>query len=240
MPVPVSVIIPLHNEARFLRAAVLSVLAENLGAEVLVVDDGSTDGGAETIRDLPVTVLHHPRRLGAAAARNRGIRAARGELIAFLDADDLLVAGGLRERLAWLRARPRELAIGGRLAGLIGPDGERLPHEARPQPPALSLAYFAGGGTLPAPMWLFLFRRELLAGVGEIDERLTVAHDRDYILRILLHHSLPLRDIPVALYRVGHASLSREAGGRVSRRATAEWLLVHHQYQLPVPGLSPC
>ena len=86
----VSVIIPTHNDAAFVSEAVESALSQSEPpTEVIVVDDGSTDGTREMLRPHSnITHIYQENR-GAAAARNRGIREARGEVIAFLDADDL-------------------------------------------------------------------------------------------------------------------------------------------------------
>jgi glycosyltransferase involved in cell wall biosynthesis len=86
----VSVIIPSYNAGSYLRAAVESVLAQTRkAAQVIVVNDGSTDGSVDAIADLPVTRLDTGGKALAAGARNAGLRIATGDEIAFLDADDL-------------------------------------------------------------------------------------------------------------------------------------------------------
>ena len=94
----ISVVIPLYNKALYVQHAVRSVLAsEHLPHEVIVVDDGSTDDGPQQVRavgDPRVRLVSQDNR-GVSAARNRGIDEARGEYVAFLDADDYWTAGYL-------------------------------------------------------------------------------------------------------------------------------------------------
>lgn len=87
----ISVVIPLHNGAKYVEAALNSIHNQTVQvAEILVIDDGSTDNGAELARQHPSRpiVFQQPNQ-GAAAARNCGIRKARFPFIAFLDHDDL-------------------------------------------------------------------------------------------------------------------------------------------------------
>src|SRR5271166_3123369 len=86
----VSVIIPTYNRRPMVREAVASVLAQrDADFELMVVDDGSTDGTYEMLADLDRVTVERSARRGPAAARNRGVALASAPLIAFLDSDDL-------------------------------------------------------------------------------------------------------------------------------------------------------
>lgn len=104
----VSCIIPVFNGERFVAEAIASVLAQaHHPVEVIVVDDGSTDGTAAAVRACGSAVhyIHQPN-AGPPAARNTGIRAAHGEFIAFLDADDRWRPEKLARQLALFSAEP--------------------------------------------------------------------------------------------------------------------------------------
>ena len=104
----VSVVVPLFDPGRFVTEALESVLAQDLApAEIIVVDDGSTDEGPALVAGFgPPVVLLGQRHAGIAAARNRGVAAATGEYVTFLDDDDRMAAGSLRARVALLESRP--------------------------------------------------------------------------------------------------------------------------------------
>ncbi len=105
----VSVVIPLYNKAPYIARALNSVLAQTFqDIEVIVVDDGSTDDGAEVVRqfDDPRIRLIQQENRGVSAARNRGIEAARAELVAFLDADDEWLPGFVETVLRLRRKFP--------------------------------------------------------------------------------------------------------------------------------------
>lgn len=111
-PTPsISVIVPCHDAAAFLQPAIESILAQTHPAlEVIVVDDGSTDGSARIAESFgpPVRVIRQENR-GESAARNRGIEAAKAEWVAFLDADDLWLPTKLERQAEAIRSAPADV-----------------------------------------------------------------------------------------------------------------------------------
>lgn len=103
----VSVIIPVYNGARFLRACLESVFAQTYRPiEVIVVDDGSTDDSGSIAQSFPEVRYIQQTNQGVAAARNSGIEAARGEFYAFLDQDDLWKPEKLKLQIEYLQNHP--------------------------------------------------------------------------------------------------------------------------------------
>lgn len=98
-----SIIIPAYNAEAYLPQCLDSILAqEHLGCEVIVVDDGSTDGTAALLERYPDVKVVHQENRGMSTARNRGLDEARGEYILFVDSDDLLTDGALETLVAEL------------------------------------------------------------------------------------------------------------------------------------------
>ena len=110
-----SVVMPVYQGERYVAEAIASVRAQGTDAlELIVVDDGSSDGTADIVRALPGVRYLHQENGGIAAARNRGVEVAQGEYVAFLDSDDLWCPGALTARHALLEARPdAHMAFGG-------------------------------------------------------------------------------------------------------------------------------
>lgn len=103
----VSVIIPVHNGGRYLRAALESVFAQTYHPfEVIVVDDGSTDDSGVIAQSFPDVRYIHQTNQGVATARNNAIAAARGECFAFLDQDDLWTPEKLKLQIDYLLTHP--------------------------------------------------------------------------------------------------------------------------------------
>jgi len=112
----VTVLIPVYNRIRFIGDAIDSVLAQTFeDFELLLVDDGSTDGSQARIGacdDPRIRLIQNPENLGIAATRNRGIDAARGEFVAFLDSDDRALPERLAHQVAFLDTHPDVAAVG--------------------------------------------------------------------------------------------------------------------------------
>jgi glycosyltransferase involved in cell wall biosynthesis len=121
----VSVILPAFNAEPYLRAAVASVLAQRHDPiEIIVVDDGSTDGtGALAEGFGPPARAISQSHAGPGAARNRGVEAARGAWLTFLDADDLWPTAKIARQLAALAEEPEETAVFGRVQQFRERDG---------------------------------------------------------------------------------------------------------------------
>lgn len=219
-----TVVIPAFNAGRHLRSAVDSVLAQGLpGVEILVVDDGSTDGSAAAAAGPGVSVLRQANR-GEAAARNAGVRAAAAPFLTFLDADDLLSPGALEPRLSHLRAHPSELAVGGLPSRLIGEDGAPLAEVFERMKSGLSFpfrldrALYRDGGFFPVSCSLYLYRREAFDRVGFYDEALPAAPDCDFHFRLLAEGEIPVLPVRVFDRRMHARNLSLTGADRPAFR----------------------
>ena len=230
----VSVIIPTYNRAALVQEAVASVLAQTCrDFELLVVDDGSTDGTLEALApwDGEVKVLSLPVRRGVSGARNAGIAAAQGEWLAFLDADDLWLPEKLARQMAFMEAHPQLL--------LSQTEEIWVRRGLRVNPPRSHAK--AGGDIflrslercLVSPSAVVLHRR-LLDEHGGFDESLPAAEDYDLWLRLAWRYEVGLLPEPLVVKRGGHADqLSRQWGlDRYRIRALRKLLA---EPELPVP-----
>ena len=127
-PIQVSIIIPCYNGSRFLQSTLESAAGQSRAAlEILVIDDGSTDDSAAIAERFgsPVRVIRQSNQ-GESAARNRGMREAKGTHVLFLDADDLLAVDSLKQLTAALEGRPHAIALMGCAFFSSDPDSHEL------------------------------------------------------------------------------------------------------------------
>jgi glycosyltransferase involved in cell wall biosynthesis len=173
----VSVVMALYDPGRFVGDAIESVLAQDLApAEVIVVDDGSTDDGPAIVaRFAPPVVLLAQEHRGTAAARNRGIAAATGEYVAFLDDDDRMAAGSLRARVTILEERPELDGVYGEVAEFVDDAsraaGLRPPWPRRPGRMAGTLVIRRGALARVGPFHPEAGRGEFIDWAVRADER---------------------------------------------------------------------
>ncbi len=191
----VSVVIPAWNAERHLGPAIRSALAQTWPrVEVVVVDDGSTDGTRELAEAFGerVRVLTGPRG-GVARARNRGLEASRGDPVHFLDADDVLPAGVVAEKMALFALYPDAAGVASRCfvpyevdfdETIALPEGYRdLVRRGR-----LSQATRIGGalGLVAPPSTPILFRRHALLDAGGFDPAMLVQENVELTVRMIL------------------------------------------------------
>jgi len=178
----VSIVIPCYNAERYVGEAIQSALEQSYpNKEVIVIDDGSTDGSLERIRSFGEAIRWQsgPNR-GGAAARNRGVGLARARLVQFLDADDLLYPQKLARQVPLAVAEPANLVL---CDWEVGP----IDHPERRQ---VRSNTYAGDDPViralserihtPAP----LHSKELLESIGGFREELPCGQDRDLYLRL--------------------------------------------------------
>lgn len=192
----ISVIIPAYNAEQWLGRAVLSCLTQTLPpSEVIIVDDASTDktlavAAALATAHPEVRVLRQAANSGPAAARNRGVAQSRGELVAFLDADDEWHPTKLQKQVAALRLQPA--------AGLVftalqvkSTDGRNL-RELRHRLPNSRAERVAASFALELNMITptLLLPRRVFERVGRLDERLRVCEDHDLFMKVAFEYEV--------------------------------------------------
>jgi glycosyltransferase involved in cell wall biosynthesis len=172
----VSVIIPVYNGERYLAAAIESVLAQTHPPfEVIVIDDGSGDGGGEVARGFgPSVRCHRQSHRGAAAARNQGVRLATGDFLAFLDADDLWLPDKLTRQTALLTADASLEAVFGHVRQFFSPDISAATRQSVRFIQEVMPGYVAE---------TLLIRRESFLRVGDFDIRRSAGEFVDWFAR---------------------------------------------------------
>ncbi|MEM9797441.1 MAG: glycosyltransferase family A protein [Pseudomonadota bacterium] len=199
----VSVVMPAYNVAAYIGAALASVAAQTWPRiEMIVVDDGSTDGtgdevegqrGAWSTPNRTLTLIRQDNR-GAAAARNTGMAQATGDYIALYDADDLCHPTLMSRQVATLEADPA-LDLAFALYHYIDADGTRLATQTAPASDRLGTYDILCDNVVHSP----LFRAEAARAVGPLDESLRAHIDLDFFTRITQRRAKSIGVVPEAL-----------------------------------------
>lgn len=231
----VSVVVPCFNAERYIASTLRAVLAQQgVELEVIVVDDGSTDGSAALVAQaFPEVRLIQRANAGVAAARNAGIAAASHAWIAFCDADDIWLPGKLAAQFSALAAQPQS----------------RMSYTAwevwfsdAPEPSAAEIAALAQVDRPGPTGWLYpellldcvvwtstvLAHRSVFDEVGVFDTGLRIGEDYDLWLRASRVTRIERVTRPLAFYRQHPASITRGVPrdnyrGRVVQRALDAW-----------------
>lgn len=233
----VSVLLAVHNEERFVRGAIESILRQTFTAfKLIVVDDASTDGTADVlagISDLRLRVIRNPSNLGLTASLNRGLAIAKGEFIARLDGDDEAHPERLQRQVDFLLARP-SVGIVGTSRRVIDEDGHLL-YEATAIPNDADIRWrLLLGNPLAHPT--VMIRRAVLENHGlRYDESFRTAQDYELWTRFCAVSRAANLTEPLVTYR------RRQQGISVSRRE--EQLATHDRiarlaFERLLPGFA--
>lgn len=205
----VSIIIPCYNGRQFVGEAIKSALAQSYrNTEVVVVDDGSTDGSSDVIKKYPVLFVQGEHQ-GVSVARNLGVAASHGEFLVFLDSDDQLLPNAVTAGLGAFEKNPHCLmAIGAHK--ITSDNGERI--VMRQKPCALRNGYelLLRSNFIECTSSV-MFRRSSIRGNDAFRPGLGGAEDYELYLRLAREGALCCHNQVVTEYRLHEASASRKS-----------------------------
>jgi glycosyltransferase involved in cell wall biosynthesis len=188
----VSIIIPVYNGEKYLAQALESVAAQDYAPlEVIVVDDGSTDGTAQIAQSRAGVRYTYQANQGSGSARNTGLAAATGDFIAFLDADDLWLPGKLHAQMEYLLEHPD--------VGFVLANMESFLEPGTTWPAGLNQAYYAQRPVAYLPSAL-VCRRRVFDKVGLFDAQFRTGEDSDWFFRAR-DAGVPMAVVPHVLIR---------------------------------------
>jgi glycosyltransferase involved in cell wall biosynthesis len=182
----VSVIIPSYNYLKYISKCIESVQSQDYpNIEIIIVDDGSTDGSLEFLQMLNSKIkIVHQSNQGVSIARNRGLLEAMGEYIAFLDADDYWESSKISKQLAVLKQMGADLIYSG--ISLVSSDGFEITGTLKPHfsgECARAFRRYPGRAVITLGTSNALFRKCLLSKSGLFDPSLSISADWDFFRR---------------------------------------------------------
>lgn len=196
----VSIIIPMYNAEKYITDCIKSCLRQtHTSIEIIVVDDASTDSSYEIASKFPVRLFSNKVNSGTAASRNVGIKEAKGEYIAFLDADDMLTERSIEWRCAILDLMPTAQIVAG--YSYILREGERCKTAEDRSRLRIREGKYVNSGT-------GMIRRCVLNAHRYFDGRCVLNEDREFWVRLLVNNKVPAVKIlkPISFYRIHSGS----------------------------------
>ena len=186
----ISVIIPAYNARQFIAAAINSVLDQEGQVDLIVVDDGSTDGTTDEVTKMgkDVRLIQSPKNEGLPNALNRGLELARGQLIGFLDADDTWLPDRLGAERELFSHHADIAAVWGKTRIVFLSDGDAVGLTSPDWPPQ----HFPALGSM-------LFRKEVFERLGRFNPVFQHAQDIDFLARAQEMHLKLLRHEAIVL-----------------------------------------
>jgi glycosyltransferase involved in cell wall biosynthesis len=228
----VSVVIPAFNSADYLGEAIASVRAQTIQPlEILVVDDGSADATRDIARQAGASVLETATNNGPATARNLGIQQARGDLIAFLDADDVWEPEQLQTCAGLLDSYP-EAGVAFSLVTQFGASDHQQP-AVLPDGVPVAAADFLWEQN-PVIQSAVVARRNAVLAVGGYRDGMRHAEDYDLWLRLAQRHPFVCTHRRLVRYRV-HAA---QHSSRLDQMFRSAWQLRHDLWTAVAPELD--
>jgi glycosyltransferase involved in cell wall biosynthesis len=225
-PQSISAVIPCYNTAAFLEEAVRSAMTQTRKVdEVIVIDDGSTDESRAVAERLGVVCIRMPAHAGPGAARNRGIAAARGELIAFLDADDYCAPTHC-EDVASLLERHSDCAVAFSRIRRFDQAEESLSRIYLTEDFATPILWHLIKDNI-VPQSTAVVRRAILLQHGGYDESRWHSEDYELWLRLSQHHLFVCTNTVTASYRLHPGQATRDLESMLRGR----WGVKHQFWQ---------
>ena len=182
----ITVFIPVYNREKYIHDAINSVLNQSYqDFELLIINDGSTDSTSSIISqfsDSRIRLLHNPSNMGLAETRNRGLWEAKGEYIAFLDSDDLMINNRLEKQIQFLKKNPDVAGVGSRRnyinesGDIISKSGKN--HSQEPDEVKISLLFYCAMTNST-----FMGRTDILRSYA-YDSSFKICEDYDLFSRI--------------------------------------------------------
>ena len=203
---PVTIVIPTYNHARFLVRSIGSALSQTRPAsEIIVIDDGSADEPSEVVRQFEQVRFVRQDNRGLAAARNRGLEAANGEKVVFLDADDALLPEALEAGLNCFDENPSAAFVYGAFRDVDSSGSTVRFTRMDSRCDLIRCNWIAMIGAA-------MFDRAKLLDAGGFDETLGMAEDWDLFLRLSRKHPFASHEQPVAIYYRQPDAMSAQVG----------------------------